>query len=42
MTKIIKCPVCKEENKPVRNDAVVCSPKCRLKAWRKSKKDAEK
>jgi len=36
MSKILKCPVCGEE-KPVRNDAKVCSGTCRVKQWRKDK-----
>jgi len=39
MSKILKCPVCGED-KPVRNDAKVCSAKCRVKQWRKD--NAEK
>lgn len=41
MTKIIKCPVCKK-NRPVRDDAKVCSSNCRVKAWRKEQKEAKK
>ncbi|NRA79364.1 MAG: hypothetical protein HRU18_14240 [Pseudoalteromonas sp.] len=37
MTKLLDCPVCNEKGVPVRNDAKVCSPKCRLKQWRKDK-----
>jgi len=36
MTKLIDCPIC-GETKPVRNDAKVCSPECRLKKWRAEK-----
>ncbi len=38
MTKIIDCPEC-GESRPVRNDAEVCSPRCRLRKWRKSKRE---
>lgn len=34
MSKILKCPIC-GESKPVRNDAKVCSTKCRVKKWKK-------
>ena len=37
MTKIMKCPEC-GESKPVRDDAKVCSPRCRVRRWRKKKK----
>lgn len=37
MTKLLDCPVCDNKGVPVRNDAKVCSPKCRLKQWRKDK-----
>ena len=33
MSKILKCPICGKK-KPVRNDAKVCSGKCRVKKWR--------
>ena len=36
MTKIIKCPAC-NKNKPVRDDAKVCSSNCRVKQWRKTR-----
>ena len=39
MSKLIDCPVCGATNVPVRNDAEVCSPKCRLIKWRKKQKD---
>jgi len=41
MTKLIDCPVCKKIV-PVRNDAKVCSPYCRLKQWRLNKKKVDK
>ncbi len=37
MTKLIDCPICKKKGQPVREDAKVCSPYCRLKQWRKVK-----
>ena len=40
MTKLIDCPIC-GETKPVRDDAKVCSSNCRVKAWRKRKKENE-
>ena len=39
MTKLIDCPVCKKKDQPVRNDAKVCSPYCRLKQWRLNQKE---
>ena len=39
MSKLLDCPVCGATNVPVRNDAEVCSPKCRLIKWRKKNKD---
>jgi len=36
MSKILKCPVCGKK-KPVRNDATVCSSKCRVTKWRKAR-----
>lgn len=40
MTKIIKCPVCGKKA-PVRDDAKYCSSNCRVKAWRKEKREHE-
>lgn len=41
MTKLIDCPVCKKKDQPVRGDAKVCSPYCRLKQWREDNKKKE-
>ena len=38
MTKLIDCPVCKKEGQPVRDDAKVCSPNCRVRKWRADRK----
>ena len=38
MTKLIDCPVCKKEGQPVRDDAQVCSPNCRVIKWRADRK----
>ena len=42
MTKLIDCPICKKKGQPVREDAKVCSPYCRLKQWRKVKANESK
>jgi len=39
MTKLLDCPVCNKKGVPVRNDAKVCSPSCRVKQWRKAKRN---
>ena len=39
MTKLLDCPICEKKNQPVRDDAKVCSSSCRVKQWRKAKKD---
>ncbi len=39
MTKLLNCPICHKQDVPVRNDAKVCSSVCRVKQWRKAKKD---
>lgn len=36
MSKILKCPIC-GKLEPRRNDAKVCSVKCRVKKWRRKK-----
>ena len=41
MSKLIDCPICGEKDKPVRNDAKVCSTKCRVAKWRKTNKQNE-
>ena len=38
MTKLIDCPVCKKNGQPVRDDAKVCSPNCRVRKWRADRK----
>lgn len=38
MTKLIDCPVCKKKGQPVRDDAKVCSPNCRVRKWRADRK----
>ena len=35
------CPVCEKKDQPVREDAKVCSPACRLKQWRMKQKEKE-
>lgn len=43
MTKLLNCPECDEKKAPVRNDAEVCSPKCRQRKKRRlDKKIKEK
>ena len=41
MTKLLDCPMCDEKAAPVRNDAEVCSPKCRQRKKRKKDKENE-
>jgi len=41
MTKIITCPECGEPDKPVRDDALVCSNRCRVRKSRRLKKENE-
>lgn len=40
MTKLLDCPYCDEKQVPVRDDADVCSSKCRMR--KKRIKDKEK
>ena len=35
MTKLIDCPECGDKDCPVRDDAKVCSTKCRVAKWRR-------
>lgn len=39
MTKLLDCPECGDKDCPVRDDALVCSPKCRLSKWRRKTKE---
>ena len=39
MTKLLDCPYCEAKNVPVRDDAEVCSPKCRQRKKRKLEKE---
>jgi len=38
MSKLLNCPICGNKGVPVRNDAEVCSTKCRVKRWRLNNK----
>lgn len=38
MTKLLDCPECGDKGCPVRDDALVCSTKCRVAKWRKKQK----
>tara|TARA_R110002049_G_C9017705_1_gene551124 strand:- start:287 stop:439 length:153 start_codon:yes stop_codon:yes gene_type:complete len=41
MSKLLDCPYCEAKGVPVRNDAEVCSPKCRVRKMRaKAKYDS--
>lgn len=38
MTKLLDCPYCDEKQVPVRDDAEVCSPRCRQRKKRRLNK----
>jgi predicted nucleic acid-binding Zn ribbon protein len=36
--RIKYCEVCFDPFSPIRDDATICSPKCRMKAWRAARR----